>query len=1291
MGVVLVILLIIIFSHAYLTNGDRVKQMAESYLSHVLNARVEVGSADLSIFEGMSLSKVAIYIDSSNSPESLIFTADVFRVDYKPQALLLGKLDALQIIAVGPRVHLTENLDTGLWNYELFLRNQSLNASALDPSRRRDGGHGAMTLPELILRDARIDYSQLRHGQITPGGSMAIEGRLAWNNASDDYQFELQARGPSEGVGAVARGSIAPATGQFVMQLNDFDFGHDVLSMMPAQVRHWCEDHQLAGRVDIPELSFAPAKRGEPARFKVKVVLGGVTLAVDPRQYSGAVEIHHQEQLLENVRLLRLGPLRTGGVLGQIEDMLIPRPIKLDNVAGTFVFDQAGIDIQNLRGRLETNAFKINGHFSGYSPDAPFNIHLTSSEHENFYLAPSPRYVISLPSEVREIYDHLHPVGTGRLDFELIRAQPGQRPMVNGSIEVVDGQFTFDRFAYPLQNVTGKIILQTDAQSGQASLQLKNLRGYGIAGGPNAASLVQVNGTMAPLGPQTAVKIVITGENVHQEQAVIDALPSEARQALAGLDAEGKRGYPEFLLDFRCEVERLFGYPSHWTVNTDLVVHRANGALKAFAYPLRDLSAIILVRAGKLQIIDGAMRRGDATLNFFGDFSWHHRDDSAPDEPPRLIPNLSISGRNIPIDQELVSALPPEQRQWITGLDISGLIDFDGKVLPAEDSEFGFAIDMAVRDGTMLRQGDQPLLTEVAAQLHLTPRKSVISSFAARRGQAMIQGRGAAAWQTGQPPQLNLSAQTQNLLLDETLFNAMPQNVQQAWRQVNPRGSIDGSLTYSGDASLQTHADPSEAVSSNIESTLVDAVPHAATTAPADLNQLPRGFQITLRPRELSVQPQVFPYAMDQVSGAVVITNSRVQLQEITATHGGSRLAISGVGELGELPVWAVQFEGQKLSLDRDLLQALPEALGQLAGKLQLAGVVSAKFDRFTYRATNPSPATTALAMSAPTTATMAVPATSAAATTSASVINLDRQPSTQPALSGAIDFDGVLSFDQSSANIGVQLDEVDGQLHVSGQVLEGAMANFIGDLNLSSLKLAGLAAQNLRAHLVQPENQPALKIDALRGSIAGGEMAGVVGLAYPEGEPSKYKAELTLRNADVRELMVENAKNVNGQLTASLGLEGAWDDPTSRRGRGEVRVAGRGMYNIPLVLGVLEITNLAVPINSPFKTAYASYSVAGQQVTFGQIELRSDQMRMTGGGMLDFGNQSVSMNFTTDNPNWPHLPIIGDLLEGAKNELLQIHIRGTIKKPKVSVKSFNTFQTTIDEVVRDNKDPHIE
>lgn len=76
---------------------------------------------------------------------------------------------------------------------------------------------------------------------------------------------------------------------------------------------------------------------------------------------------------------------------------------------------------------------------------------------------------------------------------------------------------------------------------------------------------------------------------------------------------------------------------------------------------------------------------------------------------------------------------------------------------------------------------------------------------------------------------------------------------------------------------------------------------------------------------------------------------------------------------------------------------------------------------------------------------------------------------------------------------------------------------------------------------------------------------------------------------------------------------------------------------------------------------------------------------------MLDFGNQSVNMNFTTDNPNWPHLPIIGDLLEGAKNELLQIHIRGTIQKPKVSVKSFNTFQTTIDEVVRDNKDPHIE
>lgn len=59
----LTVLLLIIGGYAYLTDAQRVEALAESYLSRVLNARVEVGSANLSIFEGLRLDDVVVYVD----------------------------------------------------------------------------------------------------------------------------------------------------------------------------------------------------------------------------------------------------------------------------------------------------------------------------------------------------------------------------------------------------------------------------------------------------------------------------------------------------------------------------------------------------------------------------------------------------------------------------------------------------------------------------------------------------------------------------------------------------------------------------------------------------------------------------------------------------------------------------------------------------------------------------------------------------------------------------------------------------------------------------------------------------------------------------------------------------------------------------------------------------------------------------------------------------------------------------------------------------------------------------
>jgi hypothetical protein len=181
---------------------------------------------------------------------------------------------------------------------------------------------------------------------------------------------------------------------------------------------------------------------------------------------------------------------------------------------------------------------------------------------------------------------------------------------------------------------------------------------------------------------------------------------------------------------------------------------------------------------------------------------------------------------------------------------------------------------------------------------------------------------------------------------------------------------------------------------------------------------------------------------------------------------------------------------------------------------------------------------------------------------------------------------------------------------------------------------------------------------------------------------------QFVMRNADIRQLSGDAAPDLTGEISASLSLAGDWADPRTRRGRGDVQVRGKEMYKIPLVLGLLQITNLSLPITSPFSDGLARYTVTGEVVTFETLELRSKDMMMTGAGQLNFNNKKVAMTFTTDNPNWPKLPIIGDIMQTAKHELLQIHVKGTLQDSAApttapSTRPVNTVNTTVDDVQR--------
>ncbi len=1205
MAVALIFLSSVIASYWAVTDPVRLKGMAQTYLSDLVGGRVSVETASLSLLQGLRLKKVTVWVDGKGAPDAQVFEAEAIDIGYDPTSLLRGRLEATRIVATAPRVTLVESTDTGRWNYQRLRPTRRPNTA----TRPTPGAPAPeVPLPQLVLRNAQIEYKELSGGQLLPHGSMAVEGRLFPSKDGARYLFEMQSRGAIEGVGPVVTGQVqlkGAATGQVDATLAHFRFGRDIEAMLPREVRTFWQEHHLQGAVDIPEFRYTPAivgHRGRTARraaFMLRIRLQHVQLALRPD------ELDPRDPTTRPVA--------------------DPRPpIAVDDVTGEYQFDTDGVRFKDVRGTMLGNTISVTGSLGGYTSDDPVFIRIETPPDRPLVLAPNLPYLASLPKAVRDVYGQLQPSGTGRMWVEISRPKAGAAPHVTGRLTITDGAFQCVWFPYPLRHATGTVTLGPDPTRGFDRIDLTDVRGLGVEGGPNADRVLRLDGWVGPLDPRIGCGIRTSGQDIATEPALLAAFPPPVRRGLGIFQGPAGENVPSFRGDFNCHIDMPVGIGTTAVVTADLHLLDGAGRLAAFPYPLEHLTGQLHVRDGYVDLQDVGLRRGDATLNVVGRVTWPTGRATGD-----VRPDLTLVARNVPLDDTLVAVLPPPAQAFIRRAGATGQIDVNGHIAadpnhvapdapaPTTAPSLPVAYDLGVtlHHGTARPLGGGVTLTDVTARLGVHPDRLDVVSVAARRGAAGLSASGTVEYPPNSAAVIHLAAAAHNLALDGPLHDLLPSPARSAWDAVAPRGAIDADLSY------------------------------------ADTGVAPADYSLTLHPRDVSVLPASLPYRLDHVAGAVTVDRRAVTLTDVHGTHGKASVAVTGRGLIDHPDWWDLSLTTHGMPVDGELRRALPPAVRAVVAQTKFRGNLDLDLTTLNYRG-NADP--------------------------------------TGPA---DVDVTGSARAAGASLDVGVPLSHVDGGVRFAAAVRGGHVAAFKGDMDLDTLALADRPLQHLRAHLEQPPGVDGLRLTDVQAEIAGGRLAGRVELRFANAagaaaasRPSDggYAVAFAVTDADMATIAgpaLPGGKPIRGRLSASLDMQGDWSDPATRRGRGDVLVAGRDMYQIPLVLGLLEVTDLSLPTTAPFNQATARYAVDGRRVTFEQLQMRGDNLVMGGTGWLDFGTKRVRMNFTTDNPRMVGVPVLHDLWQGAKNELLQIQVRGTVQDPQVSAASLHTFTTTVDEV----------
>ncbi|MDP1661417.1 MAG: hypothetical protein Q8L55_05835 [Phycisphaerales bacterium] len=319
--------------------------------------------------------------------------------------------------------------------------------------------------------------------------------------------------------------------------------------------------------------------------------------------------------------------------------------------------------------------------------------------------------------------------------------------------------------------------------------------------------------------------------------------------------------------------------------------------------------------------------------------------------------------------------------------------------------------------------------------------------------------------------------------------------------------------------------------------------------------------------------------------------------------------------------------------------------------------------------------------------------------------------PDTEPVrylLEGAAEFAGLF------ANPGITVDDARGRLAFWSTRDSAAPARTELTLSDAALRIAGLrvtgAAGSVRLKHADVDEAgggaaggSVLDVPMLTGNAYGGRLllhAHAVTLPLEEGAgdgavaQASYEASLELaglRFADLLRDLQRTRPSLEGPLPpstlvireddlppdgsrglveAQVALRGVTGDTASRRGRGEVRIAGgNAVLDVPGLTTILSLAALQLPVSSSFDFAHADVHIEGDTLVFDRTAVLSDSLALLGAGTMRIDTRALDLRMAARGRT--RIPLLTDLLDAFRDELFTARIRGTPDAPEFTLENF--------------------
>ena len=680
---------------------------------------------------------------------------------------------------------------------------------------------------------------------------------------------------------------------------------------------------------------------------------------------------------------------------------------------------------------------------------------------------------------------------------------------------------------------------------------------------------------------------------------------------------------------------------------------------------------------------------------------------------PLIEAEVTVSGTNVPFDDDLRLALAPHHRGIYDQYAPVGTADIEVKIRrpPVRGAKPTVGADLDLRDCEVCYEEFPYRLTHTRGRVVIEPERTRIVEVYGRHGPALVKIQGEVAYQKQGPPAVDITVVGRDVPLDDDLAAALPERERRTFRLFHLAGLADlqGSITRG-----------------------------AAADEPLDYN-----LDIQLKGARLIHED--FPFLAEQVTGRLRLSRGLCRIESLRGHNAGAVLQAQGsIEQRPDDYALDVALTAEDLLLNEQLRGALgpgmraawrrlsphgrvdvqarllktfgpderlkhhvwvtprqisaaldifPYPLESVTGRLEFEGDEvrlhdvtarngSARFalaGRIAYGDLGPAADLTlqarGLRLEGP--FRRAVPAPlrsildrfSATGRLDLDQVRIQYRPTGRDTFEAA--WKGSALLDEVTLVPGIRVSGVVGTADIEGRWTQDTLG-FDARAWVQQADVAEKAVSNVHLALHKDDAAPAIVARDIEGEFYGGRLEGSATIGVADG--GRFGFSLAVDDVDFERLLRDGFhlqhQVSGGRLRGTLALSGKGPDPQAVQASGYAEITGANLYQLPFVVRLLNVLRLAPGDETAFREARIVYFVRGKRFFFEDIRLFGRAVSLYGAGTLEPDGQLDLTFMTGRKDDRPLVPAIAELLEGLRKELAVVQVSGTLAEPKVETKT---------------------